>query len=116
MYLRQSKVKELLEKGYTVDQIAKETGAKKSNVKLHINNIKKEVKKPELDDLTDFIIDKLEKAKAVEEFEKRVRTLENQKASLENEVKILTNKLKKQQDQKERFELAVKQGEINGKS
>jgi hypothetical protein len=115
MYLKQSTVKELLEQGKSVDEIAKITGAKRSNVKLHINNIIKADKTtlPDLDTLTDFLIDKLEKARKVNDLEERIHRLENQKASLENEVKILTDKLKKKQDQRERFDLAVRQGEIN---
>jgi hypothetical protein len=66
----------------------------------------------DLDQATDFLIDRLEKAKLVPELEGRIRRLENQKAAIENELVILQRETRDKEERTRRYKVALQQGEI----
>ncbi len=120
--LRRTDVLKLLKEGKTVREIAESTGAKIGTIRAHKGRLIKAglwhdkdagLQWPlDLDQATDFLIDRLQKAKQVPELEERIKRLENQKAALENELKILKDEQQSRSDRQQRYKLAVQQGEV----
>ncbi len=120
--LLKSVVLKHLKEGKTIEEIARITGARIANVRAHKKRLihSGEYKARtnglqwtlDFDQATDLLISSLEKAKLVPSLEERINRLENQRAALENELNVLRSNLSKQQDRRQRYQLAVQQGEI----
>lgn len=118
--LKQSEVLKLLREGKSVKEIAQITNSKVSNVKAHRKRIIKSGLwhsqeaglqwNLDLDQVTDILIDRLEKAKMVPELESKIKLLENQKAAIENELIVLRQSVQEKSERERRFKLAVQQG------
>jgi hypothetical protein len=121
--LMASEVLKMLKEGKTVKEISKISGAKIASVKAHKKRlIQKQLWQDkeaglqwtlDLDQVTDFLIDRLEKAKLVTELEAKINRLENQLAATKNELEILQENHNKKIDKEQRYKLAIQQGDIN---
>jgi hypothetical protein len=120
--LKQEDVLKLLKEGKTTGEIAKLLKTRVGNVRAHVRRIRKArlwVPKSagfqwpmDLDQVTDFLIERLEAAKRATTLEEQLHLCLNQKAALENEIKILREDISNKEDRKRRYKLAVQQGEL----
>jgi len=120
--LKSNEVLKLLKQGKTIKEIVEATGSNIVNIKAHKKRlIKKQLWQDkdaglqwelDLDQVTDFLIDRLEKAKRVTELETIIKRLENQLAATKNELVVLQENHKKKVEREQRYKLAVQQGDI----
>ena len=124
-----SQVLEQLQQGKSVKDIASILNTTTGNIRAHRKRIidlnlwkptdKQVVTAPtkewdfDLDQATDFLIERLEKAKLVIELQEKVWLLENQKAALENEIKVMKQNIVDKADRLRRYNIALELGHIN---
>ncbi len=113
----------LLKEGKSAREIAQILDTKIGNVRAHRTRIvKSNLWHPkdsglqwtlDLDQATELLIDRLEKARSVPELLSRISTLEAQKNTLESELVLLRKDIEAKLDRERRYKQAVQQGTIN---
>lgn len=116
MRIKSQQVLNMLREGKSIKEITHITGAKVAAIKAHEKRLSNRGlwgnTAPKLDDLTDYLIDSLEKAKSVPDLLNRINRLENQKAALENELVVLRDTMNDKLNREMRYRLAIQQGEL----